>query len=176
MRLLLPTTQPGPPPKLFGGARPVEQQISFCPRCPGANTVRLRNTVSPVFRCGLILSPATPLPSPFVLSAESRLYIRLPSWMYNLAPQPPLPSPFVLSAGSRLYIRLPSWMYNLLPKSKDKPPSYDVRPKIPSCTATKMRPMRPLTAKEENCASYCHARRPPCPNRPRSSAKNRPFS
>ena len=36
-----------------------------CPRCPGANAVRLRNTGSPVFRCprcGLIFSPATPSP------------------------------------------------------------------------------------------------------------------
>ena len=67
----------------------MEQQIRSCPRCSGANAVRLRSTGSPVFRCprcGLIFSPATP--SPLSVRPERRKQVVYPAAKLDVQPAP----------------------------------------------------------------------------------------
>ena len=133
------TPQQQPPEQQFSPDAPIR-----CRRCPALDLIRLHKTRSydnDVFRCphcGLIFSPPTVLPVKPCPGPRSG--------GEPTPPHPPLPPPFVLSAGSRLHIRLPSRMCSLLPQSKDPLPTCQMRPKTPSWTATQMRPVRPLPA------------------------------
>ena len=112
----------------------MEQQIRSCPRCSGANAVRLRSTGSPVFRCprcGLIFSPATP--SPLSVRPERRKQVVYPTAKLDVQPAPEV-------EGQVPHLR-----------DETRNPKLDSYENAANETAH---------GHGKNCASYPHARRP----------------